>query len=137
MKLPALNSPVLNGLLIQIANFFQSYDLNEEDLDKLLKRLKYMILKKKIIDQKLSPEDDYSLPLYIDIGQGLQEVSSNLDNEVEFLDVYELEDGLINEREINSVIKKISMGEIQFDDQGNMIFEDEDDDEEYLQNLLS
>ena len=29
------------------------------------------------------------------------------------------------------------MGEIQFDDQGNMIFEDEDDDEEYLQDLLS
>ena len=127
MDLPRDDSPVLNGIIIQIANFFNRFDLNEEQVDLILKKLKYAILKKNIIQDQLIFIDNR--PMYIQTMDGVKEINVGLNNETELIPVYSIEDKLINKRDLEQMIFR-----------GNSdLLEDyeEDDDEEYLRNILS
>ena len=126
MDLPRDDSPVLNGIIIQLANFFNRFDLNEEQVDLILKKLKYAILKKKIIQDQLMFIDNR--PMYIQTMDGVKEINVGLNNETELIPVYNIEDKLINKRDLEQMIFR-----------GNTdLLEDyeEDDDEEYLRNII-
>ena len=126
MDLPRDDSPVLNGIIIQLANFFNRFDLNEEQVDLILKKLKYAILKKKIIQDQLMFIDNR--PMYIQTMDGVKEINVGLNNETELIPVYNIEDKLINKRDLEQMIFR-----------GNSdLLEDyeEDDDEEYLRNII-
>ena len=126
MDLPRDDSPVLNGIIIQLANFFNRFDLNEEQVDLILKKLKYAILKKKIIQDQLMFIDNR--PMYIQTMDGVKEINVGPNNETELIPVYNIEDKLINKRDLEQMIFR-----------GNSdLLEDyeEDDDEEYLRNII-
>ena len=126
MDLPRDDSPVLNGIIIQLANFFNRFDLNEEQVDLILKKLKYAILKKNIIQDQLMFIDNR--PMYIQTMDGVKEINVGLNNETELIPVYNIEDKLINKRDLEQMIFR-----------GNSdLLEDyeEDDDEEYLRNII-